>query len=68
MAEEKYPVVENHPLVPVFGHFKDDLTWDEYQKAILECRRQLNSAEEFDGGPDIVSQPFGSPHERRRQS
>lgn len=33
---------ENHPLIPTFGIFKDDPTWDEFMENIREYRREIN--------------------------
>lgn len=41
-----HPVVENHPLIPIYGHFRDDPNWDSFMASIQEYRRQLNKAED----------------------
>jgi hypothetical protein len=38
-------IIENHPLVPVFGVFQDDPTWADYMQNIEEYRTQINALE-----------------------
>lgn len=39
-------IVDNHPLVPVFGVFQDDPTWDRYMQNIEEYRTEINALED----------------------
>jgi hypothetical protein len=37
------------PLIPVYGRFRGDPTWDEYQRNIKEHRGAANAIEDSDG-------------------
>ena len=38
-------IIENHPLVPVFGVFQDDPTWDDFKRSMEEYSQQVDAFE-----------------------
>jgi hypothetical protein len=38
---------ENHPLIPIYGRFRDDPTWDRFMESIGEHRRQMNESDDL---------------------
>lgn len=38
-------IVENHPLIPVYGRFRDDPTWDRFMQNIEDYNAQVDAIE-----------------------
>jgi hypothetical protein len=41
----KVAVYENHPLIPVYGRFRDDPSWDRYMRNIEEYSQEIDAIE-----------------------
>jgi hypothetical protein len=37
--------VENHPLIPIHGRFRNDPTWDRFMQNIEEYNQEVDAAE-----------------------
>jgi hypothetical protein len=45
MTANDYRIVENHPLIPVYGRFRNDPTWDRFMQSIEEYSQEIDAIE-----------------------
>lgn len=40
-----FKIIEDHPLIPVYGRFRDDPTWDRFKQSMAEYSQQVDALE-----------------------